>query len=53
MNKTFSTKDCLFMAVSGPSVSGKTDLFFQMLVIGTFFLSYNKIFSFYFPDQPK
>ena len=41
------------MSVSGPSRSGKTDLFYQMLLKGTFNPSYNKIFYFYLHDQPK
>ena len=53
MNKIISTKDRLFMSVSGPSGSGKTDLIFQMLLKGTFYPSYNKIFYFYLHDQPK
>ena len=53
MNKMISTKDRLFMSVSGPSGSGKTDLIFQMLLKGTFYPSYNKIFYFYLHDQPK
>ena len=53
MNKIISTKDCLFMSVSGPSGSSKTDLIFQMLLKGTFYPSYNKIFYFYLHDQPK
>ena len=53
MKKIISIKDRLFMSVSGPSGSGKTDLFFQMLLKGTFYRSYNKIFCFYLHDQPK
>ena len=53
MNKIISTRDRLFMSVSGPSGSGKTDLIFQMLLKGTFYPSYNKIFYFYLHDQPK
>ena len=41
------------MSISGPSGSGKTDLIFQMLLKGTFYPSYNKIFYFYLHDQPK
>ena len=51
MSKIISTKDRLFMSVSGPSGSGKTDLIFQMLLKGTFYPSYNKIFCFNL--QPK
>ena len=53
MNKIISTKDRLFMSVSGPSGSGKTNLIFQMLLLGTFHLSYKKIFYFHLRDQPK
>ena len=53
MNKVISRKDRLFMYVSVPSRSGKTDLIFQMLLSGTFYPSYNKIFYFYLHDQPK
>ena len=53
MNKIISTKDRLFMSVSEPSGSGKTDLIFQMFLKGTFYPSYNKIFYFYLHDQPK
>ena len=52
MNKIISTKDCLFMSVSGPPGSGKTDLFFQMLLKSTFYPSCNKIFHFY-PINPN
>ena len=52
-NKIISTKDRLFMSVSGPSGSGKTDLVYQLLLKGTFYPSYNKIFYFYLHDQPK
>ena len=41
------------MSVSGPPGSGKTDLFFQMLLKSTFYPSCNKIFHFYIHDQPK
>ena len=53
MNKIISTKDRLFMSVSGPSGSGKTDLIFQMLLKGTFYPSYNKIFYFYLTINPN
>ena len=53
MNKIISTKDRLVMSVSRPSGSRKTDLIFQMLLRGTFYSSYNKIFYIYLHDQPK
>ena len=53
MNEIISIKDCLLMSVSGPSRSGKTDLTFQMLLRGTFYPSYNKIFYFYLHNQSK
>ena len=53
MNEIISIKDRLFMSVSGPSRSGKTDLTFQMLLRGTFYLSHYKIFYFYLQNQPK
>ena len=40
------------MSVLGPLGSGKTDLIFQMLLRGTFYPSYNKLFYFYLLDQP-
>ena len=36
MNKLIPTSDRLFMAVCGPSCSGKTELNFKMLFVGTF-----------------
>ena len=53
MNKIISTKDRLFMSVSGPSGSSKTDLIFQTLLKGTFYPSFNNMFHFYLQDQPK
>ena len=53
MKKIISTKYRLFSSISGPSGSGKTNLIFQMLLKGTFYQSYNKIFYFYLHDQFK
>ena len=41
------------MFIWGPSGFSKTDLIVQMLLRGTFYPSYNKIFYFYLHDQPK
>ena len=53
MNKIISTSDRLFMAVCGPSCSGKTELIFQMLLRNTFYPTFSSIYFFYQHEQPK
>ena len=53
MNKIISTSDRLFMAVSGPSCCGKTELIFKMLLQNTFSAKFQSIFYFYQHEQPK
>ena len=53
MNKIISTSDRLFMAVSGPSCCGKTELIFKMLLQNTFSPKFQSIFYFYQHEQPK
>ena len=52
MNKIISTSDRLFMAVSGPSCCGKTELIFKMLLHNTFSPKFQSIFYFYQHEQP-
>ena len=53
MNKIISTSDRLFMAVSGPSCCGKTELIFKMLLQNTFSPKFQSILYFYQHEQPK
>ena len=53
MNKIISTSDRLFLAVSGPSCCGKTELIFKMLLQNTFSPKFQSIFYFYQHEQPK
>ena len=53
MNKIISTRDRLFMAVVGPSGTGKTDLILKMLTSQTFYPKFKSIIYFYQHDQPK
>ena len=53
MNKIISTSDRLFMAASGPSCCGKTELIFKMLLQNTFSPKFQSIFYFYQHEQPK
>ena len=47
MNKVILTNDRIFMAVVGPSDSGKTDLIFSMLQSSSFYPKFPKIYYFY------
>ena len=47
MNKVVLADDRLFMAVVGPSASGKTRLIFDMLLNNTFEPAFSKIYYFY------
>lgn len=47
MNKVILTEDRLFMAVVGPSGSGKSQLIYQMLVGNTFYPKFTNIYFFY------
>ena len=53
MNKIVSTSDRLFMAVSGPSCCGKTELIFKMLLHNTFSPKSQSFFYFYQHELPK
>ena len=53
MNKIVSTSDRLFMAVSGPSWCGKTELVFKMFLHYTFPPKFQSFFYFYQHEQPK
>ena len=44
MNKIIDTSTRLFLAVVGPSVSGKTELIFNFLKGRTFYLKFGKVF---------
>ena len=47
MNKIISTKERVFISLVGPSGSGKLNLIFEWLKIGTFQPKFDKIFYFY------
>lgn len=52
MNKIIFTNDRMFMAVVGPSGSGKSELIYKMLKGGTFSPPFEKIYFFYQEYQP-
>ena len=52
MNKIISTKERVFISLVGPSGSGKSNLIFEWLKIGTFQSKFDKIFYFYQHYQP-
>lgn len=52
MNKVIFTNPRLFMAVVGPSGGGKTQLVFRMLLEGTFYPRFEKVYYFFNEYQP-
>ena len=52
MNKLISTKQRIFISLVGPSGSGKSDLIFDWLKIGTFQPAFNKKIYFHQHCQP-
>ena len=52
MNKLITTKNRVFISLVGPSETGKSQLFYNWLKIGTFQPKFDKIYFFYQPSQP-
>ena len=52
MNKLISTKNRVFISLVGPSETGKSQLIYNWLKIGTFQPKYDKIYFFYQHSQP-
>ena len=52
MNKLISTKNRVFISLVGPSETGKSQLIYNWLKIGTFQLKFDKIYFFYQHSQP-
>ena len=52
MNKLISTKNRVFISLVGPSKTGKWQLFYNWLNIGTFQPNFDKIYFLYQPYQP-
>ena len=52
MNKLISTKDRVFISLVGPSETGKSQLVYNWLKIGTFQPKFDKIYFFYQHSQP-
>ena len=52
MNKLISTKNRVFISVVGPSETGKSQLNYNWLKIGTFQPKFDKIYFFYPHSQP-
>ena len=52
MNKLISTKNRVFISLVGPSDSGKSQLIYNWLKIGTFQPKFDKIYFFYQHSQP-
>ena len=52
MNKLISTKNRVFISLVGPSETGKSQLFYKCLKIGTFQPKFEKICFFYQHSQP-
>ena len=52
MNKLFSTKNRVFISLVGPSQTGKLQLIYSWLKIGTFQPTFDKIYFFYQHSQP-
>ena len=52
MNKLISTKNRVFISLVGPSETGKSQLIYNWLKIGTFQPKFDKICFFYQPSQP-
>ena len=52
MNKLISTKNRFFISLVGPSETGKSQLIYNWLTIGTFQPKFDKIYFFYQHSQP-
>ena len=52
MNKLVSTKNRVFISLVGPSETGKSQLIYNWLKIGTFQPNFDKIYFFYQHSQP-
>ena len=52
MNKLFSKKNRVFISLVGPSETGKSQLIYNGLEIGTFQPNFEKIYYFYQHSQP-
>ena len=52
MNKVISTKNRVFISLVGPSETGKLQLIYNWLKIGTFQPKFDKIYFFYQHSQP-
>ena len=52
MNKLISTKNRVFIPLVGPSETGKSQLIYNWLKIGTFQPKFDKIYFFYQHSQP-
>ena len=52
MNKLISTKNRVFISLVGPSETGKSQLIYNWLKIGTFQQKFGKIYFFYQHSQP-
>ncbi len=52
MNKLISTKNRVFLSLVGPSETGKSQLIYNCLKIGTFQPKFDKIYFFYQHSQP-
>ena len=52
MNKLISTENRVFISLVGPSETGKSQLIYNWLKIGTFQLKFDKIYFFYQHSQP-
>ena len=52
MNKLISTKTRVFISLVGPSETGKSQLIYNWLKIGTFQPKFDKIYFFYQHSQP-
>lgn len=52
MNKLISTKERIFISLVGPSGSGKSQLIYEWLTVGTFQPAFDKIYYFYQHYQP-
>ena len=52
MNMLFSPKNRVFISLVGPSETGKSQLIYNWLKIGTFEPKFDKIYFFYQHSQP-
>ena len=52
MNKLIATKNRVFVSLVGPSETGKSQLIYNWLKLGTFQPKFDKIYFFYHHSQP-